>query len=220
MERPTVEEMCEGFKRTYTSAVTDVMRSFGRSNQWLGPDIRPFEPRMHVAGPAYTMRWVDDGNPDKEDTSKIVAEMMKGLGRFMVPTIDSNKCPRDGYWGEMLCTYCRQRGIDGAVIDGGVRDASYVYKIGFNMFAAFTCPNAAVSRLESFQEPIFINRVRIRPGDFMVGDYGGVVVVPREIVTDVYLRAKELLKEEDGLRDLIAGGGTFEEVTKGGTRGL
>ena len=220
MARPTVEEMCEGFKQTYTSAVTDVMGEFGRINQWLGPEIRPLSPEMHVAGPAYTMRWTNDENTSGKDTGRMVADMMKGLGRFMVPTIDSNKCYRDGYWGEMLCTYCRQRGIDGVVIDGGVRDAGYVYKIGFNLFAAFACPNAAVCRLESFQEPIFINNVKICPGDFIVGDLGGVIVVPQEIVSDVYLKVKQLLKEENKLRALIAGGGSFEEVTEGGTKGL
>ena len=220
MGKPTAEEMCREFKLTYTSAVTDIMRDMGRSNQWLGPEIRPFSSEMHVAGPAYTMRFVNDGNPNGEDNNKAVAEMMKGLDRFMVPVLDSNKCARDGYWGEMLCTYCKQRGIDGAVIDGGVRDGYFVYKTGFNMFAAFTCPNSADSRLESFQEPIFINKVRISPGDFIVGDFGGVVVVPQEIVGEVYLKSKEIMKEEDNLRDLIAGGGSYDEVTKGGTRGL
>ena len=223
MKKPTLKELCEGFKETYPPAVTDILDfEFDLHNQWLGPEIKPLAPDMRVAGPAFTIRWVNDPTPATVEYRKLVARMMDGLDAFMVPTIDSSKCPNAGYWGELMCTFCRERGIDGAVIDGGVRDAYYILKDGFNLFASFVCPLEANtrSRIESFQEPIFINGVLIRPGDFIVGDLGGVVVVPQEIVSEVYYKVKALQEKESETRRKIRAGASVEEITEGGTKGL
>jgi regulator of RNase E activity RraA len=84
------------------------------------------------------------------------------------------------------------------------------------MFAAFACPNEADtrSRLDSFQEPIAINNVAIRPGDFVIGDFGGVVVVPQEIVADVYYRARELVSKESTFRKMIREGISGADAVK------
>jgi 4-hydroxy-4-methyl-2-oxoglutarate aldolase len=223
MAEPTLAELVQGYKETYPPAITDILDfQFDRRNQWLGPDIRPLAPEMRVAGPAFTIRWVNDPAPATPEYRKMVGQMMDGLHEFMVPTIDSSKCPNAGYWGELMCTFCRERGIDAAVIDGGVRDAYYILKDGFNLFASFSCPLEANtrSRIESYQQPIFINDVLIRPGDFIVGDLGGLVVVPQEIVVDVYYKVLELQEKESETRRMIRAGASVEEITAGGTKGL
>ncbi len=194
MKKPTLEELCRGLKDTYPAALTDIMDTeFKLHNQWLGPDIRPLVPEMRVAGPAFTMRWVNDPVIIEDDEyEEMSRRIVEELHPWTVPVIDSSKCKNVGYWGELMCTICSERGVEGAIIDGGVRDPYYIYKAGFNLFAAFPCPleaNFNRSRLESLQKPIVINGVLIRPGDFIMGDFGGVVVIPQEIVTDVYFKA-------------------------------
>lgn len=217
MEKPTLEELCKGFNRAYTPAITDVMDfEFDIHEQWLGPEIRPLVPEMRVAGPAFTIRWVNDRTPAGDEQAKKVARMIDSLQPLAVPIIDTSKNMYAGYWGELMCNIGKERGIDGAVIDGGVRDPYYTWKFGFDMFAAFACPNEADtrSRLDSFQEPIAINNIPIRPGDFIVGDFGGVVVVPQEIVVDVYHKVQELVGKESTFRKMIREGIGGEEAVR------
>lgn len=209
MSTPDLQELCDGFKRAYAPAVTDILDfQFGLHDQWLGPDIRPLTPEMRVAGPAFTIRWVNDRTPAGPTQGEKVAAMIDALGPCMVPIIDTSKNRVAGYWGELMCNLSRERGITGAVIDGGVRDPYYIWKFGFNMFAAFACPNEADtrSRLESFQQPVAINNVPVRPGDFVVGDFGGLVVIPQEIVVDVYQKVQELVNRESAFRKMIREG--------------
>jgi regulator of RNase E activity RraA len=217
MERPMVESLRNSFKETYTAAIADIMDfEFGLHEQWLGPAIRPLVPEMRVAGPAFPIRWVNDRSPGGDGLRQKVAHLIDSLYPLVVPVLDTSKNGCAGYWGELMCEVCRARDIDGAVIDGGVRDPFFIWKSGFNMFAAFACPNEADtrSRLDSFQEPIAINNVQIRPGDFIVGDFGGVVVVPQEIAADVCRRAKELTVKESSFRRLIREGISGSEAVR------
>lgn len=209
MEQPTLAELCRGFQQTYTPAITDIMDfEFNLHDQWLGPELKPLVPEMRVAGPAFTLRWVNDRTPGGERLGQLVAGAIDALRPHQVVVVDTSKNRNAGYWGELMCNIAKERGVLGAVVDGGVRDPFYIWKFGFNMFAAFACPNEADtrSRLDSFQEPIAINNVPIRPGDFIVGDFGGVVVIPQEIVVEVYYKAQALVSKESQFRKLIREG--------------
>ena len=216
-QKPTLEELCKGFQQVYAPAVTDILDfEFDLHDQWLGPEIKPLVPEMRVAGPAFTIRWVNDRTPGGERSGRIIARLIDSLEPFTVPVLDTSKNKHAGYWGELMCNICRERGVEGAVIDGGVRDPYFILRFGFNMFAAFACPNEADtrSRLESLQEPIAINNVPVRPGDFIVGDFGGVVVVPQEIVVDVYHRVLGLVAKESEFRKMIKDGIGGEDAVR------
>jgi regulator of RNase E activity RraA len=216
-KEPSLEALCNGFQRAYTPAITDILDfEFDLHDQWLGPEIKPLVPEMRVAGPAFTIRWVNDRTPGGERSGKLVARLIDSLGPFMVPILDTSKNQYAGYWGELMCNISQERGVNGAVIDGGVRDPFFIWKFGFNMFAAFACPNEADtrSRLESIQEPIAINNVPVRPGDFIIGDFGGVVVVPQEIVVDVFHKVQKLVDKESEFRKMIQDGIGGEDAVR------
>ena len=209
---PRSKNLTKGFKESYPAAITDILDiDFQLHNQWQGPEIKPLTPDMRLAGPAVTMRFVND--PIILDDAKyeeLTTQMVNELKPFHIPVVDTSKCRNAGFWGELMCTICLERQID-----GGVRDPYYIYKIGFNMFAAFACPHEANfnrSRLESVQTPILINGVTIRPGDFLMGDLGGVVVVPQEILLDVYTRVKDLENKESNTRALIRKGASVKDM--------
>lgn len=89
------------------------------------------------------------------------------------------------------------------------------------MFATFACPleaNYSRARLESVQRPIYINDVRIRPGDFLVGDLGGVVCIPKEIVVELYEKVRKLVDQESETRRLIRSGASIKELMAAGGR--
>ena len=215
MANPTLEDLCKGLEEVYTPAITEILEEYGLMNQWLGKEIAPLDRNMRVAGPAFTMRWVNDPIPLGEEGKRYIGKINDALKPLMVPVIDTGKAPDSGYWGELMCNLCLKIGINGAVIDGGVRDPDYIYKLGkFNMFAAFICPHEANKRsqLESFQKPIFINGVTIRPGDFIVGEVGGVVVIPHEIVYEVYDKSRAIVERESETRKLINSGVSVDEI--------
>ena len=220
MSKPTLQELCDGFNQIYPAAVTEILDEFGYRDQWLGPDIKPLNPEMKVAGPAFTMRAVNDPIPwdDRDENKKEAAERMNALGANMVPIIDASKCDNSGWWGELMCNLCMQKGIKGTVIDGGVRDAYYIYKLGFNMFARMICPYEANTRARiiSWQEPIFINGVRIDPGDFIIAEFGGIVVVPKAIVYEVFEKVKQILEIENETRSMILSGVPVEDILNKG----
>jgi len=219
MEKPTLEQLCRGFEEVYTPAITEILEEYGLMKQWLGKEIAPLDRNMRVAGPAFTMRWVNDPVPLGEQGKRYIGNVKNALEPFMVPVIDTGKAPDSGYWGELMCNLCLKIGITGAVIDGGVRDPDYILKLGsFNMFAAFICPHEANKRsqLESFQKPIFINGVMIRPGDFIVAEIGGVIVIPQEIVYEVYDMSREIVERESETRRLINQGVSIEEILEKG----
>jgi len=219
MKQPTIDELCEGFNQTYPAAVTEILEEFGYRRQWLGPDIKPLHPEMKVSGMAFTMRAVNDPvlrDKSDEQERKKFADRMNELKPNMVPIIDAGACDDSGWWGELMCNLCMQKGIKGTVINGGVRDALYIYKLGFNMFYKFSCPHEANSRARiiTWQEPIFINGVAINPGDFIVAELGGVIVVPHGIVYEVYEKVRVLLEKESETRRMILEGIPFEEILR------
>ena len=220
MAKPTIQELCDGFKQIYPAAVTEILEEFGYRNQWLGPDIKPLNPEMKVAGPAFTMCAVNDPTPweERDEDKKQAADRMNSLKENMVPIIDASKCNDSGWWGELMCNLCMQKGIKGTVIDGGVRDAYYIYKLGFNMFARMICPHEANTRARiiSWQEPILINNVRIEPGDFVIAEFGGIVIVPKSIVYEVYDRVQEILEKENETRRMILSGVPVEDILQKG----
>jgi regulator of RNase E activity RraA len=192
--------------------------SLGIEQQWLGPEITPLVPEMRAAGPAFTIRWIDDPDVNASTDTTLLGNMIDSLQPLSVPILATSKNRKVGYWGEMMCTVCLSHGVNSTVIEGGVRDPYFIWKLGFNMFAGFACPNDADqgSRLESFQEPISINNVAIRPGDFVVAEFGGVVIIPKGVILDVYHKIQDVLAKESELRRMIMEGATTEELLKDG----
>lgn len=97
--------------------------------------------------------------------------------------------------GNLMSTTAKVRGLEGAVIDGAVRDVEEVTRIGFPIFARAISPATSVGRMVSVakQVPVTCSGVMVKPGDYIVGDWDGVVVVPQEVAS----RVVELIAQYD-----------------------
>lgn len=97
--------------------------------------------------------------------------------------------------GNLMATTAKVRGIEGAVIDGAARDVEEVTRIGFPIFARAISPATSVGRYVSVakQVPVICAGVTVKPGDYIVGDWDGVVVVPQEAAA----RVVELIRQYD-----------------------
>jgi regulator of RNase E activity RraA len=122
-------------------------------------------------------------------------------------------------WGGVMTAAAKTRGVRGAAIDGGVRDTRQVMDAGFPVFCCFRHPNAALGRamISHYQVPLRIGGVMVHPGDVVLGDMDGVVIVPRAIALPVLERAEEILGIEQKIFGWIEAGDSVAEISnKGG----
>jgi regulator of RNase E activity RraA len=218
-----VDELIARYHKTYTSAVYDVLDKRGMPNQALAVDIKPVKLEWKLAGPAFTMKGVSDptGNEELRQRRILMFEAMKATG---VPIIDVRDCSFDmqvAHYGEMNATVGASCGVIGAIVDGGSRDTQFLIDRDFPIFARYLSPVEALMRWTYYdwQIPISLrgalsSTVPVSPGDFMVGDLDGVVVVPKDEVVSVLLETEELIEHENVVRAEFASGvdpvGTYQ----------
>jgi regulator of RNase E activity RraA len=121
---------------------------------------------------------------------------------------------RAAVWGELLSTHTRARGGRGAVIDGLTRDAWGIADMKFPVFATGASPADSKGRLEviAIREPMLVGGVAVAPGDLVLADEDGVVVVPAGIEEEVVDRAFEKVAGENTIRDILARGASIKQV--------
>jgi 4-hydroxy-4-methyl-2-oxoglutarate aldolase len=121
----------------------------------------------------------------------------------VAPTSEST----DGMFGELLATSCRAHGIAGLIIDAGVRDVSEISAMRFPVWAKTISAQGTVKASPgSINVEIVCAGAVVRPGDVVVGDEDGVVIVPRERAADVCQSAAERISKEEATRARLRAG--------------
>jgi regulator of RNase E activity RraA len=112
------------------------------------------------------------------------------------------------FWGELLSTACKHKGVAGALTDGPVRDTTRMQALGFKVFGVETSPLDINSRYEVIEHnvPAVIDGVTINPGDLIVGDIDGVVIVPKDAIAEVVARVEEKNSGENLFRNAVKDG--------------
>lgn len=201
-------ELVERLSRIpYTGAISDIMDEMGLHDQTLPQQIQSIAPGDVLAGRALTLL----GEPtDSEDPNVIFVPYLRMLGEVKSGDVLISQ-PNDdkaAHLGELSSETAQYRGATGAVIDGGVRDTSYIQRIGFPVFAKYRTPRDIVGRwrLVDFKTRITIGNVEIHPGDYVVGDGDGVVILPQEPAEEIVTRAEEVVQTENMVRKEILQG--------------
>jgi regulator of RNase E activity RraA len=125
-----------------------------------------------------------------------------------VACVSTGDSERNAPWGELLSTASRARGARGAVIGGLVRDVQSILKLEFPVFATGIKPVDSKGRgiVIDYNVPIECGGVPVNPGDLIVGDCDGVIVVPSELVSQVIATATDKATRENHSRtELLAG---------------
>ena len=124
-----------------------------------------------------------------------------------------NGSPHVAPWGELATLSCINRKIAGVVIDGAVRDVDDIRRLNFPVFAVSIVPNAGEPKgFGEINAEIKCGGETVKPGDYIVGDDNGVVVVPKERGYEIARRAVEVEKNESRIRDEIIKGKTLSMV--------
>ena len=195
------------FEAIYTAALADILDTRGYRTQTLPPSIRPLERGTKVAGPAFTVRGTPTQAGSYDNSLRKVLEMLGEVpsGHVAVYACDQAVA---AHLGELSVTSLAARGVAGCVLDGGCRDVSFIVELGFPVFCAHVTPEDSTLRweLEATQEPVSVGQVRVEPGDWVVGDDDGVVVVPNAIAESVLAEAEEKAATESEIRAAVRDG--------------
>ena len=167
--------------------------------------IKPIAPGMKLCGPAVTVT-----SPPMDNLMLHQVLYVAGPGAVLV--VEVNRGYEGGYWGEIMTLAARQRRIAGLVIDGCVRDADCIEKLGFPVFSrGLSVRGTDKQGGGHINVPILIGDITINPGDLVVGDRDGVVIVPAgEVMVAMEAAQKREAKEDQIKRDLLAGKSTLE----------
>lgn len=191
----------------YTGAISDILDEMGHTNQVLPHEIQAVERGQTLAGRALTIV----GEPTTTSDPEIIfIPFLKMLGDVKPGDVLVSQ-PNDNtaaHLGELSSETAQYRGARGAVIDGGARDTSYIAKIKFPVFARYTTPIDIVGRwrLTAYNVPIQIGKVKIGPGDYVVGDHDGVAIIPQDVANEVITKAEEVIQTENLVRKAILDG--------------
>jgi regulator of RNase E activity RraA len=179
----------------------------------LDPHIRPLYAAAKVAGFAATVRCVEiDAVPeDREDWYRGELQAVDSLERGDVMVVSA--C-RGSFWGELLGTAARYRGARGIVADAYTRDTLALIEMGFPTFAAGIHCADSLGRIDvdAIGIPILCGGVQVSPGDLVLGDYDGVVVIPSAAGEEVVRAAEEKVADESVVREKLAEGMPVSEA--------
>jgi 4-hydroxy-4-methyl-2-oxoglutarate aldolase len=181
------------------AGVATVHEAQGRSGL-LRPNIRPIFPAARVAGSAVTVLC---GPGDNLMIHAAIAVVQPGDVLVVATFSDST----DGMFGELLAESCRAHGVAGLVIDAGVRDTAELSAMEFPVWSkAVSAQGTSKTIAGSVNVPIVCAGASISPGDVIVGDADGVVVVPRESAAEAAAAADARLAKEEGTRKRLKAG--------------
>ncbi|ADD08268.1 3-hexulose-6-phosphate synthase [Candidatus Aciduliprofundum boonei] len=193
------EELKDAFMKVSTPNLSDAMHRKGA----LGDFIKLGGGK--VVGKAVTVRTLDG------DWAKAV-EAIDVANPGDVIVIDAQD-GKTAVWGELATWSCKVKGIAGVVIYGAARDVDEIKKADYPVFARHIAPNAGEPK--GFGEigvELNIMGVKIKPGDWIIGDESGIAVVPREDAVEIANRALDVMEHENRIREEIKRGGTLSSV--------
>ncbi|MCE9605196.1 MAG: RraA family protein [Planctomycetia bacterium] len=195
-------------REKFTSAVVcDALDAVGRTHQSPRTPLRPWTTDGVLIGRAKCTLWADMSHADPKPY-ELELQAVDGCRPDDVIIAAAGGSLRSGIWGELLSTAARNRGCIGTIVDGGVRDVQQMRAMGFAVYAKGTClyDSKDRQRVIDLDVPVEIDGVRFEPGDLVVADVDGVVVVPRAVEAEVVRRAWEKVHAENITRDAIRGG--------------
>lgn len=191
-----------------TAGLFDVLRINGLPVMELPRQIRGLDTRMKIAGPVFTVTGRSDPTISVAESLELfIAKVLSGAPRDHVVVVQPNDHGRSAM-GDLAAAALQQRGIRGYFIDGGSRDAEEICEIGFPVFARYLSPIDIVGswRLEATAVPITIGGVVISPGDYILGDRDGTLLIPQAHAEFVITETAKSMGTDSRMRSAIRAG--------------
>ncbi|NJP16995.1 RraA family protein [Streptomyces thermoviolaceus subsp. thermoviolaceus] len=195
-----------------TASISDALDSLGIPGVLTGITARV--PGARAAGRAFTVgyRPVQGGTRRFRNAADYLDEVP--AGSFVV--IDNGGSTTCTNWGSLLTAVAQRRGVRGTALHGSARDIAEIRAAGYPLFSTGTTMVSGKNRVElaATGQPITIGGVTVRPGDIVVADDNGVLVVPAERAAEVAERAERVEGTEAAIAEAVAGGMRLDEARR------
>jgi len=206
--RADFERVPAGVAAAAATLPTATLHEAGGKIGVLPPGIKPVASRFRLCGPALTVH-----SPGGDNLWLHRAIEAARPGDVLVVHVGG--AYEHGYWGEIMTTAARVKGLAGLVIDGCVRDGVLLDEIGFPVFARGLCIRGTgkdYGAIGWLNEPVLFGETRVEAGDLIVGDADGVVVVPRRSAADVVARAQQREAAEAAILGRVRAGESTMQI--------
>jgi len=198
------------FGRMATTNLADALDKVGIRGAVIG--IKPMYDCPKILGRAVTIKITAAGMVKSKYHLGVRAIDAANPGDVIL--IDNRGDLNNNCWGGILSMGAKMKGISGVVVDGAARDIDACREFGFPVYARGTVPITARGRImeESFNEVIRIGDIQVRPGDIVMADINGVVIIPVEKLDEVLKAAEEVLQKEEAMVEELRKGVPILEV--------
>ena len=199
-----------------TAQLGDVLDTLDRRHQFLPPEICSAMPGATLVGRAMPLLEIA-ATPDDQSFG-LMFEALDSLGKDEV-YVAAAGAPPFALWGELMTTRALAQGAAGAVLDGYMRDTREIRAMTLPVFArgSYAQDQRGRGRVVAYREPVRIAEVAVRPGDLIVGDDDGVLVVPSDVAAECVGKALEKRRTENVIaQEIEAGLSTTEAWEKYG----
>jgi regulator of RNase E activity RraA len=208
----TLEQM----RRHFSSAVVcDALDATGFPHQSPRVPLVPMTVNRVLVGRCKTTLWAEMAHADPRPYELELRAVDSCRPDDVLIAAANGSC-RSGVWGELLSTAARNAGCFGVIVDGAVRDVARMREMDFAVYARSRCPYDSKDRQRVIDLDVVveIDGVRFAPGDLVIADEDGVVVVPVRAEEEVVRRAWEKVHAENQVRDAIQSGLSATEAFK------
>lgn len=201
----------------YVASVCDILDEMGYRQQAMHQRLRPLLTDMKncgFIGRIRTFNWVETDEILTENPYGLEIEAMDSLRPGDVVVHSTDFKGTNAPWGELMSTVALQKGVAGCVCDSQIRDCIKIMDMGFPVFYRGIRPLDSKGRglVIAYDVPIVCGEVRVHPGELIYADFDGIVVVPKAVEAEVFLRAREKVENENHSRLELMGGKSLREV--------
>ena len=215
--RPELEFLSVRLRRLSSTVVSDVLDRAGYSQQSLSSAIRPLAPGMKFAGPVVCFSGVTVYGDATGVKTLSPFEIDRGADKGVAIVIATNGHAISAVIGGLMSLALRTRGCAGVVVDGGARDVGEIVELGLPVFCRYATPLISAGRwaLTTANTQIRVAgqaspMVEVAPGDLVIGDSDGVIVIPQAIAADIVSWAETVAEIEASITARLRVGETRE----------
>ncbi len=210
------KELLQRYEQLYTGAINDVLREYCLINQALPGHLVPLREYRTIAGIAFTVKSAPNAMIKGEMEFRV--QMLDEMHEDSFVVWDTTRDDQATLWGGVMTATAKSKKVKAACIDGGIRDTHQILEADFPVFYKYRISNGSLGRclITHYQVTLQIGSVTIKPGDIVIGDIDGVLVVPREIAYQTLMRAEEIIENEKQIFGWVKDGQTIQEISEKG----
>lgn len=198
-----------------TALLGDVMDEMGLQNQFLSPCFRPLAKHMRIAGRAMPVLEADYAMPTSGHSNGPLGDKAFGMMFEALDCLQENEVyiasgssPAYALWGGLMSTRAQHLKAAGAILNGYSRDKSEILELNFPVFSrgSYAQDQKVRGKVLDYRIPIVIDGVKVTPGDLIVADEEGVIIIPASVEQEAVGLALEKKFTENKVREAIAMG--------------